>query len=217
MSDFITLTCPSCNGKLEITPDVERFSCGYCGNEHIVKRGGGIVRLEAVTQAIQEVKTEVKGVKEGMDKAVAELATKRLKEEITELKWEIDKLGPRPELTSLGKFIFGCSFLIVVFLFLIFSYFFLTFILAGVLGSKPFWLFNKIFPPKPFWVADGILEFLLIFLILTFLSPIPMYIVFSGARKRETRAKYDEKIKPLEKALKEKEGQLKESLRIANS
>ena len=45
MPDIINLTCPSCGGKLQITSDIERFSCGYCGNEQLVQRSGGIIIL----------------------------------------------------------------------------------------------------------------------------------------------------------------------------
>ena len=41
MADFVTLSCPSCGGKLEVTRDIERFACAHCGREHIVKRTGG--------------------------------------------------------------------------------------------------------------------------------------------------------------------------------
>jgi hypothetical protein len=41
MADFVSLTCPSCNGKLQIAKDLERFACGYCGTEFAVNRGGG--------------------------------------------------------------------------------------------------------------------------------------------------------------------------------
>ncbi len=30
MADFVSLTCPSCNGKLQIGKDLERFACGCC-------------------------------------------------------------------------------------------------------------------------------------------------------------------------------------------
>ena len=36
MSDFITLSCPSCGNKLQFTDDIDSFACGACGNEHIV-------------------------------------------------------------------------------------------------------------------------------------------------------------------------------------
>lgn len=41
MADFVSLTCPSCKGKLQIGKDLDRFACGYCGTEFVVNRGGG--------------------------------------------------------------------------------------------------------------------------------------------------------------------------------
>jgi len=75
MTDFVTLTCPSCGGKLQITNDIEQFVCGHCGNEHIVRRGGGIIALAPVIESIKKVQT-------GTDKTASELAIKRLKEEL---------------------------------------------------------------------------------------------------------------------------------------
>jgi hypothetical protein len=75
MGDFITLTCPTCGGKLQITSDIERFACGHCGNEHIVKRGGGIISLAPVTESMNNIKA-------GVDKTASELAIKRLLEEL---------------------------------------------------------------------------------------------------------------------------------------
>jgi hypothetical protein len=37
MSDFVTLTCPSCGAKISVAEDSGRFRCDYCGNEHILK------------------------------------------------------------------------------------------------------------------------------------------------------------------------------------
>ena len=61
MTDFVTLTCPNCGGKLEITGDIERFACGYCGQEHIVKRGGGVVSIIPIAD-------DIKGIETGVDK-----------------------------------------------------------------------------------------------------------------------------------------------------
>jgi len=36
MADFVSSTCPSCNGKLQIGKDLDRFACGYCGTEFVV-------------------------------------------------------------------------------------------------------------------------------------------------------------------------------------
>lgn len=76
--DFITLACPSCGGKLEITNDIERFACGHCGREHIVKRSGGTVSLAPIVDSLKKVET-------GVDKTAAELALARLQREIDDL------------------------------------------------------------------------------------------------------------------------------------
>jgi len=78
MTDFVTLTCPSCGGKLQITNDLDRFACRFCGNEFAVRRGSGTVSLSPVIESIRSVKT-------GVDKATVELSVIRLQNEITEL------------------------------------------------------------------------------------------------------------------------------------
>jgi DNA-directed RNA polymerase subunit RPC12/RpoP len=55
MADFVTLTCPSCGEKLQITSDLERFACMYCGREHLVKRSGGVVSLVPVIEQPQGI------------------------------------------------------------------------------------------------------------------------------------------------------------------
>lgn len=85
MSGFITLSCPSCGHKLQITEDVERFACAACGNEHVVNRTGGIISLKPVIDGI-------KGVKVGVDKTSSELAIARLKEEIRSLESEMREI-----------------------------------------------------------------------------------------------------------------------------
>jgi uncharacterized protein YqgQ/ribosomal protein S27E len=78
MSEFITLTCPSCGGKLQITNNVERFACANCGNEHLVKREGGAIFLAPVVETLQNIQS-------GTDKTASELAISRLKNEIDEI------------------------------------------------------------------------------------------------------------------------------------
>jgi hypothetical protein len=85
MSDFITLTCPNCAGKLQITDDINRFACMYCGVEHVVRRGGGIVTLQPVVDELKKVSTGISGVKVGVDRTASELAIQRLLSEIQEL------------------------------------------------------------------------------------------------------------------------------------
>lgn len=47
MGDLITLSCPACGGKLEISPNTLTLKCQYCGTEHMVHREYGSVMLEA--------------------------------------------------------------------------------------------------------------------------------------------------------------------------
>ena len=97
MADFVTLTCPSCGGQLEISRDIDRFACAHCGREHLVNRSGGIVSLSPVIDALKKV-----GV--GVDKTAAELAIVRLKNEITDLYGKragILQLHPRPATSSI--------------------------------------------------------------------------------------------------------------------
>jgi hypothetical protein len=93
--DFITLSCPSCGAKLDITPDIDRFACLHCGREHIVKRSGGIVALSPVIDAIKRV-----GV--GIDKVAGELALVRLSKEIADLQTAKDKSIDSYQEPSLG-------------------------------------------------------------------------------------------------------------------
>lgn len=76
--DFITLSCPACGGKLQITKDIDRFACAHCGQEHLVRREGGIVYLAPLVEGIQRIQT-------GVDKTAAELAVVRLTKEIGEI------------------------------------------------------------------------------------------------------------------------------------
>ena len=78
MVTVLNLKCANCGANLEISPDTTDFACGYCGAAQIVERRGGTVALRLVTDAISKVQV-------GTDKTAAELAIRRLKDEITEL------------------------------------------------------------------------------------------------------------------------------------
>lgn len=47
MDEFITLTCPSCGGKLEVGKNTSVLKCEHCGIEHLVRREEGAVTLES--------------------------------------------------------------------------------------------------------------------------------------------------------------------------
>ena len=85
MADVVSLSCPNCGGKLQITPDIDRFACTYCGNEHIVKRGEGIVSIAPVIRELSKITG-------GVDKTASELAIKRVKDEIAKLEAQLRPL-----------------------------------------------------------------------------------------------------------------------------
>jgi hypothetical protein len=133
MSDYITLTCPSCGGQLQITRDLDRFACGNCGNELIVKRGGGTISLAPVVEGLKEVKT-------GVDKTASELAIVRLKAEIEYLYKQRDIGRPNKEkiyifcffglLLMFFLYIIGVSIIVIL----------ICFIIPAIIGL---WYFRK--------------------------------------------------------------------------
>lgn len=88
-SPITTLTCPSCGGKLQISDKINRFACGYCGNEQIVHRESGIVYLEPIAEDVRHIRTSVEGMRGGVDRTAAELANARLTKELSDLETEL--------------------------------------------------------------------------------------------------------------------------------
>lgn len=84
---FVALKCPNCGGRLEVTKEMSTFACGYCGASVTVQRRGGTVSL-SLEEAIARVQV-------GTDKTAAELAIRRLREEVQEkLNWYSDSFLP---------------------------------------------------------------------------------------------------------------------------
>jgi predicted RNA-binding Zn-ribbon protein involved in translation (DUF1610 family) len=56
MRNLITLTCPSCGGRLEVTNNTEQYVCVHCGNAHIVDPG---VRAESLEKEVEQIRLKV--------------------------------------------------------------------------------------------------------------------------------------------------------------
>ena len=82
---IITLKCANCGANLEISPEMEQFACGYCGASQVVERSGGTVRLKLLTDAISKVQA-------GTDKTAAELAIRRLREDLANIENDYQNL-----------------------------------------------------------------------------------------------------------------------------
>jgi len=81
----LSLKCSNCGGDLNIGPDVEHFACGYCGSSQVVHRDGGIITLKAVESAIAKVQL-------GADRTAAELAVRRLKDDLNEVNKQVRQI-----------------------------------------------------------------------------------------------------------------------------
>jgi hypothetical protein len=100
MNEFITLTCNSCGGKLQITPEINNFACMYCGTEYQVKREGGIVALTPIVEEIRKVSVST-------DKTASELAIEKGK--------DLESLKDRGKANKFA--LFGIMFIIFLILF----------------------------------------------------------------------------------------------------
>lgn len=86
----LSLKCPSCGAALEITSEMDRFACGFCGTEQIVQRQGGTVALRLLGDAISRVQL-------GTDRTAAELTLRRLREDMAALEQERLQVQPPPQ------------------------------------------------------------------------------------------------------------------------
>jgi DNA-directed RNA polymerase subunit RPC12/RpoP len=109
-AEFVTLSCPSCGGRLQITANIDRFACTHCGQEHLVKRAGGIVSLSPVVDALKKVEL-------GVDKTASELAVSPIDREIDELRAQratILTSSPKPELSPLFPLLLGTGIVLAL-------------------------------------------------------------------------------------------------------
>ncbi len=56
MSTLITLTCPSCGGRLEVTNKAEQYVCVHCGNAHMIDPG---VRAQSLAKEVEQMRLKM--------------------------------------------------------------------------------------------------------------------------------------------------------------
>lgn len=96
MAQFMTLTCLKCGGKLQIRDDKSEFTCPYCGTVHRYNQDDGMVSLLHIEKSL-------KNVEKGVDKTAAELAIKRLKEELANMPFKGNRKEIKNDLWELPK------------------------------------------------------------------------------------------------------------------
>jgi len=63
-SNFITLTCPQCGGRLQVATNADQAQCTNCGTQHLVQRGGGVLALMPLVHAAQQVRQQSEAVRD---------------------------------------------------------------------------------------------------------------------------------------------------------
>jgi ribosomal protein S27AE len=72
------LKCPNCGAALEVADSLDVFACSYCGATVQVERGTGTISLQLLTKTMRSIQRS-------SDRTAAELAIRRLREELVEL------------------------------------------------------------------------------------------------------------------------------------
>lgn len=120
---MIRLTCATCGAKLEITNDIDRFACSFCGNEFIVQRTGGIVSLKPVVDELRKISANTRIsadsneiTAENTDVLAAEAKLKILRKKLKEAQKEKDSINneSRDSTSGCGCGCTGCLGIIVV-------------------------------------------------------------------------------------------------------
>jgi len=79
----LSLKCVNCGASIEIGPETDTFACSYCGTQQMVKRSGGIVVLQRIGAALDEVKR-------GTNRTASELALRRLWADVSAIEVQRD-------------------------------------------------------------------------------------------------------------------------------
>ena len=93
---MIKLSCKSCGAKLELTEDVDRFSCGFCGNEFLVERKGGMVVLKDVHESLKRIEQTSEAACENTQVLADQVRLPKMKKKILELEQERDGIDLQP-------------------------------------------------------------------------------------------------------------------------
>ncbi len=107
MTDYISLTCPTCSAKLKVTNHMNNFACGHCGSEHIIKREGGVISLVPLVES-------KKGANDGGDITESELAIPRLEKEIKQFEGVISEMREKLQTEDYIEISMGFSFYTVL-------------------------------------------------------------------------------------------------------
>lgn len=196
-SQVIKLNCQNCGSTLDISQDMEKFACGYCGTSQIVERKGGVVQLKKVTDAIGKVQR-------GTDKTAAELALVRLPKELNSVVEQRFLLKRQLDNEYDQNWKLQLAAVVVVS--------FIALLIISLIVGKFLFLFSNSSEIPNIAIVIGIGSACVIgFFLNKYVSKVDMFSLTKISNKRiNALANYDKKIQMLEK-------QIKDNYRIANS
>lgn len=99
---IILLKCATCGGPLQITDDIDRFTCRHCKSDQIVIRQGGVVIRSEVVDKIRQ----------GVDRTASELAIRRIEGELSG--YELELSGLRNDRSCLAELLALLFFILVI-------------------------------------------------------------------------------------------------------
>jgi hypothetical protein len=91
---IVTLACSACGGSLRVSLDAERWTCEYCGREHLVRRQGTAVSLAPIERRLDDVQSGVAQANAELAAVKRELVRARLAAEIADLRQQKAALKP---------------------------------------------------------------------------------------------------------------------------
>lgn len=94
---MVKLSCKSCGAKLELTDDIDRFTCAHCGSEWLVNRSGGIISLKALEENLEKVERHTEATSKHTEIIADEIRIKRIREMIPELHLKKMMLNLKPQ------------------------------------------------------------------------------------------------------------------------
>lgn len=145
-SDFITLLCPKCGGKLQVERESDQLTCQYCGLEHLVRQTGSEVILTPVVESIKRVEGKFEQIFNSSDRMAAEQTIQRLKIEMPEFEIRVKSLQEKYNREVRKK---PSTFLnFILYILTVLSSLFILIVMIGTIFSEP--------PPKEvIFVAIG--------------------------------------------------------------
>jgi hypothetical protein len=94
---LVKLSCKSCGAKLELTDDIDRFSCASCGSEWLVNRSGGIVSLKEAEESLKKIEKSSEGTERHAEVLANQVRLEKIMAQIARLQDQrkIISLEPR--------------------------------------------------------------------------------------------------------------------------